>query len=125
MSSGSKVKTVQVHCAATKQMVQDFKIAPLESHDLILKNIRQRLGISFAAVYSQDAKQAIDDLKNAHEGQILVVSSNPLQRPQPYAPPGFKLYRGEESADAHPSYATKPFDVSDLHFVQPSSVNIY
>jgi len=102
--------TIQLFYVPDKVLV-DFQIPAFESHERILQEIRQRFGVPFVAVFTQDAKRQPLDLSNVLEGTILLVTTAALERPQPYSPAGFKLYRGEETGFVHPSMQGKPWDV--------------
>jgi hypothetical protein len=110
--SDNMTVTIQLFYEPTKTMVGDFQVNSFETHDRIIKNIGNRLGVSFVAVYSQDAKAQIADLRDVIQGQILLVTNSPLTRPRPYSPYGFKFYRGEEVANVHPNLPKKPWAVS-------------
>jgi hypothetical protein len=112
---GTMTITIQLYFVPDKSMA-DFQIQAFESHDRILQNIRQRFGVPFVAVYTQDAKTQPDDLRKVLQGQILLVATSPFTRPQPYSPLGFKFYQGEESAFVHPSFSSKSWTVSRLGF---------
>jgi hypothetical protein len=96
-------------------MVDDFQVSSFESHTRILRNIGTRFGVPFVTVYSQDAKQQIEDLCDVYQGQILLATSSPTTRPRPYSPYGFKLYHGEEAAYVHASMPKKPWTVDSFH----------
>jgi hypothetical protein len=72
--------TVQLFYVPQKSLV-DFQIHPLESHERILQNIRQRFDVALIEVYTQDAKRQPVNLNLVIEGQILLVTTSPLERP--------------------------------------------
>jgi hypothetical protein len=101
--------TIQLFYEPTKTMVDDFQVNSFETHDRIIKNIGNRFGVPFVAVYSQDARAQIADLRDVIQGQILLITDSPMTRPRPYSPYGLKLYQGEEAAYVRASVPKKPW----------------
>jgi hypothetical protein len=90
-------KTVKLWCSQTKSNIE---IPPGYSHQQILEAVQEELALEFATVYHDDAAKQIEDLETqVYTGQVLVVSSNPLERPQPYSLRLFVFYEGQELKD--------------------------
>lgn len=94
-------KTVKLWCSQTKTSIPRFEIPPENNHQEILQAIQDELNIPYAAVYHADAMVQIEDLETqVYTGQVLVVSSSPVERPQPYSPRLFVFYSGQQLKDA-------------------------
>jgi hypothetical protein len=116
---GTMAITVHLFYVPDKSLVE-FVVSAYKSHNQVLGNIRRRFGAQFSAVYTQDAKTQLDDLRTVFEGQILLVATSPYTRPQTYSPLRFKFYQGEESNYIHPSLPKKPWAVSTNEFQETS-----
>ncbi|KAH7383177.1 hypothetical protein BKA66DRAFT_559538 [Pyrenochaeta sp. MPI-SDFR-AT-0127] len=88
-------KTVQIHCPSTGQTVDNFIISPFQTHDQVLQGVRLRFDISYAALYTVDAKP-ISNAQSLQEDQRVLVAAKELEHMLPDAPAGFALYDGEE-----------------------------
>lgn len=93
--------TIQLHCPSRKRTIDNFVISPFQSNDQILQGIRIALQISYAGLYTVDAK-AITKLDSLQQDQRVLVAATQDERMLPDSPPDFVFYDGQEGDDVDP-----------------------
>jgi hypothetical protein len=90
--------TVQLHCPSLNKTVDGHFIGAHQTPEAVRTAVRNKLGLTYAALFTTEAKP-ITDPKTLEEKSRVLVAARQDEKILPDAAQGWVLYNGEEGGN--------------------------